>query len=196
MSTIIAQGAEATIYKESNTIIKVRAKKSYRLEELDNKIRRARTRREAKVLEKIKDLHFTPVLYKTNNKDSIEMEYVPGPKVACCLEERDYKDIAKKIGNQIKQLHEMGIIHGDLTTSNMILTSKNEEVFFIDFGLSFFSEKIEDKAVDLHVLGEALYAKHHTIAKEVFQIIIGSYNDKDVLQRLAQVEKRGKNKKK
>jgi Kae1-associated kinase Bud32 len=192
---IIAQGAEATIYQENEFIIKERAKKSYRIDELDTKLRKRRTRREAKVLKKTENLSFTPKLIQTNERDRIEMQHIPGPKIACCLEERDDKAIAVIIGTQIKQLHDLGIIHGDLTTSNMILTNKNNEVFFIDFGLSFFSEKAEDKAVDLHVLSEALEAKHHSVAKEVFKIIKETYNDKEVIKRLEQVERRGKNKK-
>jgi Kae1-associated kinase Bud32 len=191
----IAQGAEATIYQKDNIVIKERPRKSYRSSIIDNKLRGSRTRREAKVLEKTHSLQFTPKLIKTNKKDTIEMEFIPGQKVACCLEERKYETIAKTIGKQIKALHTLGIIHGDLTTSNMILTNKNVDIFFIDFGLSFFSQKIEDKAVDLHVLSEALNAKHHTIANEVFTIIKDAYSDKDVLSRLEQVEMRGRNKK-
>ena len=188
---LIAQGAEAELYKNNNKIIKNRVQKSYRIKELDSSLRKSRTKREAKILQK--QFNFTPKLLKTNTT-SLEIEYIKGPKLACCLEKRDYKKIAKIIAKQIKALHKKDIIHGDLTTSNMILTEKNNKVIFIDFGLSFFSKKIEDKAVDLHLLEQALESKHHTISKEVFTIIKKTYNDEEVLNRLKQVEKRGKNK--
>jgi Kae1-associated kinase Bud32 len=92
----------------------------------------------------------------------------------------------------------MGIIHGDLTTSNMIL---NSEVFFIDFGLSFFSEKVEDKAVDLHLLRQALESKHYKVWEECFTAVRQGYegtaNDAElVLKRLEVVESRGRYKRK
>ncbi len=68
--------------------------------------------------------------------------------------------IFKEIGNLIGKMHNQNIIHGDLTTSNMIVNSNEKKIYFIDFGLSFFSEKIEDKAVDLHLLKRALESKH------------------------------------
>ena len=91
-------------------------------------------------------------------------------------------------------MHNNNIIHGDLTTSNMIL---NKEVFFIDFGLSFFSEKIEDKAVDLHLLKEALESKHSNIWERSYKAALDSYfkkavDGRQVLERIKIVEKRGR----
>ncbi|PIN79900.1 Kae1-associated kinase Bud32 [Candidatus Woesearchaeota archaeon CG10_big_fil_rev_8_21_14_0_10_34_8] len=189
----IAQGAEATLYLDKNKVIKKRLKKSYRIKELDDRLRTSRTKREAKVLIKIHNLNFTPKLLSIDETD-LEIEHIEGAKLACCLEQRDYKKIGAIIGKQVRLLHDNGIIHGDLTTSNMILTNKNKEVYFIDFGLSFFSEKIEDKAVDLHLLEEALESKHHTISKIVFNEVKKKYDDSIVLNRLEQVESRGRNK--
>ena len=91
-------------------------------------------------------------------------------------------------------LHNSAIIHGDLTTSNMIL---NKEIYLIDFGLSFFSEKSEDKAVDLHLLKEALESKHYKIWEDAFKIVLEAYRKEakrasETLKRLEQVEKRGR----
>ena len=90
----------------------------------------------------------------------------------------------------------MSIIHGDLTTSNMIL---EKEIKFIDFGLSFFSTKDEDKAVDLHLFRQALESRHHTMWEKCFEAALkgyrlGNVDYSSVLTRLEKVESRGRNK--
>ena len=123
------------------------------------------------------------------------MELVQGNKLRDVL----YKDplnLGREIGNKVGILHSNDIIHGDLTTSNMIL---DNEIKFIDFGLSFFSAKEEDKAVDLHLLRQALESKHHSKWEEIFQEAIKGYKEtnpdhKIVLNRLKSVEKRGRHK--
>jgi Kae1-associated kinase Bud32 len=91
------------------------------------------------------------------------------------------------------------IIHDDLTTSNMIVVSG--KVHIIDFGLSFFSERVEDKAVDIHLLRQALESKHQEIWKEAYDAFIDSYKKNypeypKVLERLDVVEMRGRYKQK
>lgn len=193
---LIMHGAEAKIYLDttvnSKSIIKkIRVKKNYRIKELDESIRKQRTNREAKILKKLSNIGFTPQLLKTNNIDSLEMSYINGKKLSQYLEILDYISISNEIGKKIKQLHDLEIIHGDLTTSNMIFANA---VYIIDFGLSFTSSKTEDKAVDLHLLKEALESRHHTIAKKCFNEVLNSYNDPLVEHRLKLVESRGRNK--
>jgi len=191
----IGRGAEAVIYLNGN-IIKDRVKKSYRIKEIDEKLRKYRTRREAKILEKLKEIDFPcPGLIKKDDKNMVvEMGFVKGELIKDILEGRDYKKLCSEIGEKVAILHNNGIIHGDLTTSNMIL---NKEIFFIDFGLSFFSEKTEDKAVDLHLLREALESKHYRIWGEAFKAVIKGYNKKsdnpkEVFKRFEKVEMRGR----
>jgi len=188
---LIARGAEAELYLDKDKVVKDRIKKDYRLDIIDQKLRKSRTKKEAKILGKLTDLDFTPKVLKTDNKSIIEMEYIKGEKVRDVLENVDYKELSKEIAKKIKLLHDNGIVHGDLTTSNMIFNSK---LYFIDFGLSFHSTKVEDKAVDLHLLRQALESKHHTVWEECFEIIKKEYNDDEVLKRLDVVEKRGRNK--
>jgi len=194
MEKIIQQGAEAKIILDKDKIIKKRIKKSYRLPELDEKIRKLRTRGEAKLLKKASDLIPIPSGIKENEKTKqIEMEFINGNKLSESLDEfplDKQKQFLQEIGKSVAKLHDSDIIHGDLTTSNMIL--KNGEIFFIDFGLGFHSPKLEDKAVDIHVLKQALEAKHFTHWKELFKAFEKSYNKKDVLERLKAVEKRGR----
>ncbi|MBU4493256.1 MAG: Kae1-associated serine/threonine protein kinase, partial [Nanoarchaeota archaeon] len=102
--------------------------------------------------------------------------------------------LCKELGKKIAILHNNNIIHGDLTTSNMIL---NNEIYFIDFGLSFFSDKTEDKAVDIHLLRQALESKHHEIFKNAFKAVLSGYKIKNpdyniIIKRLEKVEARGR----
>ena len=193
MDKLIAQGAEAKLYEDDNSIIKHRVKKGYRIKEIDDMLRGFRTRREAKVLEKLKEIGFSsPKLIKSDGSEKLVIEKIKGDLVKDILS----KKLCKEIGEKIAVLHSNNIIHGDLTTSNMLY---NGEVYFIDFGLSFFSHKIEDKAVDLHLLKEGLKAKHNKIWEECFSLIIKEYvkkNGKEVLKRLELVEKRGRYKQK
>lgn len=196
MKKLLSIGAEARVSLEKTRqgprVIKERLPKGYRIPEIDSRLRAARTKRETKVLEKLAESGFVPKVLFSDNEQIMETEYIAGEKVATCLEKTDYKQIGKELGQKIKQIHERRIIHGDLTTSNFILA--NREIIILDFGLSFFSAKEEDKAVDLHVLEEALESKHHTISAAVFTAVKEGYADTLVLKRLEQVEKRGRNK--
>lgn len=196
---IIGTGAEATIYKNKEEVIKSRLEKSYRLKEIDEKLRKFRTRREAKVLSRLNEMGFpSPKLLDfCDQRMTINMEFVKGAKLRDVLHE-NHLELSKELGKKIGLLHANDIIHGDLTTSNMIL---DNELKFIDFGLSFFSNKTEDKAVDLHLLRQALESKHHEIWQECFEKAIEGYSEEnpqalEVLQRLRQVEERGRNKNK
>lgn len=194
----ISRGAEAVIFKDKD-IVKERIPKAYRLKQIDEKLRKARTRREAKILNKLQEMRFpAPTLVDTDELSVIEMDFIKGPKIRDALDSRNHKKLCAEIGKKIAILHNAGIIHGDLTTSNMILA---EEVYFIDFGLSFFSDKVEDKAVDLHLLKQALESKHYKIWESCFKSAIAAYkkhadNSKEILARLEIVELRGRYKKK
>jgi Kae1-associated kinase Bud32 len=197
MPTIIDSGAEAVISKENEVIIKERIRKGYRLPEIDEKLRKFRTRREAKVLEKLEEIKFPApkLLSMCDSAMQIRMEMVNGNKIRDILY-REPVALSEEIGRKIGVLHSNDIIHGDLTTSNMIL---EHEIKFIDFGLSFFSSKEEDKAVDLHLLRQALESKHHEIWETCFEAAIRGYkktypNHEVVLKRFSQVEARGRNK--
>ncbi len=195
---IIQQGAEAIIYKINNKVVKDRVPKHYRHPELDKKIIRHRVKSEAKIIEKLKNIINVPkILADPGAGRMIHMQYISGKKLSEHLESLDYKTISKQIGETLTKLHNQDIIHGDLTTSNMIL--KSDKLYLIDFGLGFHSHKIEDKAVDLHLLKQALEAKHYKIADKCFQIIIKNYkpdNYKLIIERIPIIESRGRYKKK
>lgn len=197
---LIAQGAEAKIFKDNQTIIKQRFQKNYRVSELDTTLRKSRTRREAKVLQKLQDLNFpSPSLLSVSDQDmTITMQLINAPQVKNILTSSNATNIAHQMGTLIAKLHKNNIIHGDLTTSNMLL--KNKKVHFIDFGLSHFSNTLEDKAVDLYLLQRALHATHPH-QPTLFKKTIAFYKKHEpaamhVLERLKAVQKRGRNKNK
>ena len=188
----IQKGAEAVIYLDNNKVIKDRVKKSYRISVLDEKLRKRRTKSEAKIFYKLFGVVPVPKVF-SSDKFSIVMEFIKGVKLSEGLEVLNYKVVCKKIGENLTKIHDSDIIHGDLTTSNMIF--KRGQVFFIDFGLGFHSKKIEDKAVDLHLLKQALDAKHFKVADDCFRIILNNYNPVDkklILERITAINRRGR----
>jgi TP53 regulating kinase and related kinases len=192
----IASGAEAIIQKSGGNITKNRISKSYRFPELDEKLRKLRTRSETRLLLKAAKLVPTPkVLASSEKTKKIQMQFISGKKLSEHLDKLpNYKIICKQIGRSLAKLHDADIIHGDLTTSNLII--KDNKVFFIDFGLGFHSHRIEDKAVDLHLIRQALEAKHPKIYKQAFHSIIQGYKSSSAssltLKQLEKVEKRGR----
>ena len=188
----IAQGAEATIFQNNNSIIKNRFEKKYRHPLLDKKLRSTRTRHEAKILKKLEELGIAAPKIKKVEESIIEMEKVDGEIVRNVLNSK----IAAEMGKTIAELHKNNIIHDDLTTSNMIW---NDKLVLIDFGLSFISLKAEDKAVDIHVMEESLQGTHPIMYNQIYSKIIAAYKKNykgasEVLQRLETVRKRGRNK--
>jgi TP53 regulating kinase-like protein len=68
-------------------------------------------------------------------------------------------------------------------------------LFIIDFGLSFHSQRLEDKAVDLHLIKQALEAKHFQNHEGLFKEFLKNYKPKDyknILEQLKKVEARGR----
>lgn len=197
---LISQGAEAHLYLEGNTVLKRRVSKSYRISELDHKLRLQRTRSEGKLLQKAVGL--TPKLLSVDEKQmTLTLEYLEGPLLKTVLDTLSDKErhrLLIALGKQISQLHQQHIIHGDLTTSNIIV--HNNTPYLIDFGLGYISLKPEDKAVDLHLLKHALLSKHFSVSEIAFVSVLEGYatypEHRTVLQRLEKVEKRGRYKQK
>ena len=196
--TIIGQGAEAIVVRKGKTVLKERIAKTYRHPTLDLTLRKSRTRREATILEKLAKLDFPSVrLIAMDDKSmTLTLEHVAGKKVRDVLTLKNLK-LCREIGEDVGILHSHNIIHGDLTTSNMMLADK---IILIDFGLSFVSHKPEDKAVDLHLLKHALESAHHALYEAALKEVILGYKKgnpswNEVFTRLETVEKRGRNKK-
>ena len=198
MEKIVYRGAEAILYEDSGRLVKERISKGYRSKEIDDKIRKLRTRGEVRLLERASNLINVPKVFTSSDKDmKIIMEKIEGDLLRDCLDKFDKNKLDKVcnlIGGEIRKLHDRGIIHGDLTTSNIFLVE--DKLYFIDFGLGFISDQVEHKAVDLHLLKQALESKHHTHFEESFKAILSGYNpNKEFINRLSKVEGRGRYKK-
>ena len=204
MKKLIQQGAEAEIILKGNEIIKSRVPKSYRIKEIDEKLRKSRTKSETKLLIKASKIIDVPVPEETKEKFEIILPFIRGKKLSDALDSFNLgkqREICRKIGEEIAKLHKEKIIHGDLTTSNMILVENGKEnfkIFFIDFGLGYNNGKYENKAVDIHLLKQALEAKHFKNWEILFEEFIRGYSSinkteaEKVLERLKLVEKRGR----
>ncbi|PIN77384.1 Kae1-associated kinase Bud32 [Candidatus Woesearchaeota archaeon CG10_big_fil_rev_8_21_14_0_10_34_12] len=203
---ILYQGAEAIISLDNNIVKKHRLKKPYRISEIDEKLRKLRTKSEAKLLEKLKGRINVPKIIEINDKNNeVIMEFIKGKKLSEHLDSfslKQQEEICRTIGEETGKFHDLDIIHGDLTTSNMILADGSEEsnedckIVFIDFGLGFHSQRKEDKAVDLHLLKQALEAKHFQNWEKLFNSVLQGYkkskNSKAVISQLKIVESRGR----
>ncbi|MGZ7047111.1 MAG: bifunctional N(6)-L-threonylcarbamoyladenine synthase/serine/threonine protein kinase [Methanobacterium sp.] len=200
---IAEKGAEANIYSGKwlthDVLIKERIPKSYRIPEIDIRLRKERTKKEAKLLGEAKSCGVkTPLIYdidKQNN--SISLEKIHGKIIKEVFEDakiKEIKDISGKIGENIANLHNCGIIHGDLTTSNLIL--KDKKIVFIDFGLGKNSDLVEDKGVDLLVFKKAITGIHYKIADICFNEILKGYekadNYSEIIEKVEEIEGRGR----
>ncbi len=190
---IISRAAEAVITKEGGETVKTRVKKGYRISELDDAIRRKRTRMEARLISEARRSGIKTPSVAGHDEFSIRMKYIQGKKVRDCMNAKNCDELAFRMADSLAKLHNAGIIHGDPTTSNMIV--KDREVYTIDFGLGFRSERAEDKATDLYLLHEAIESVHCEILDRAWKTILKVYRKKSkdsasVFRSLKRIEKR------
>jgi TP53 regulating kinase-like protein len=204
---LIKKGAEASLYLEEwhsrKVIMKRRLPKKYRIPELDLMIRSQRTIHEPHIIHNAKEAGVpTPTIFLVDLADAnIVMEFVEGKQVKEVLDNMSKEErlsLCSLIGKLIGRLHKNGIIHGDLTTSNMILTPYGK-VVFVDFGLSERSVELEPKGVDLHLMKRTLHSTHYKHAKESYKAVMEGYAEsvgteeaKKVTAKIREIEKRGR----
>ncbi|WP_048148903.1 Kae1-associated kinase Bud32 [Palaeococcus ferrophilus] len=212
---LIKQGAEAKIYLgdfeeyfEANllpgerVVVKHRIPKRYRIGEIDLKLRKERTVREARVLHRAKAFGVNcPHVYEVNVKDMIiVMEFIEGNRLKEHLESvpmGERVELCREIGRQVAKLHNAGIVHGDLTTSNMIL--REGKVYLIDFGLADFDPTLEARGVDLHLLRRAMESTHYRWFEKGFEAVLEGYAEvlgedarREIEEKLEEIESRGR----
>ncbi len=195
---IISIGAEAKIIKNGDLIIKERIKKSYRNEFIDNYLRKFRTRREAKLLYEAKKAGVPVPFIIDLDDDRIVMSYIDGDRLRDIVDRLDKEKrtkIFEEIGRFVARLHLSGIVHGDLTTSNILI--KDDKIFFIDFGLGDFTKDIEDIAVDLLLFKKCIRTSHYKYEEEILNAFFKGYceeykNCEEVIKRMNEIEKRGR----
>jgi len=204
---LIKKGAEANLYLEEwhdrKVIMKRRLSKKYRIPQLDGEIRSQRTVHEPQLIHRAKEAGVpTPTIFMIDAAEAtIIMEFVEGKQVKQILDSLSSEErlrLCRYIGELIGRLHDCGIIHGDLTTSNMILTLQGK-VVFVDFGLSERSTELEARGVDLHLMKSAFQSTHYKYAKECFEAVMKGYAEvlgddvaKNVLEKIREIERRGR----
>jgi len=203
---ILAKGAEADIILDDDwngmrVLIKRRGVKKYRHPEIDEQIRKIRTVHEAELIHRAREGGVpTPLIYQVDpNGAEIVMEYIEGYKVKDIvhkISEEDNWSLFKIIGREAGALHKAGIIHGDLTTSNMI--KSGDRVIIIDFGLGEISKEIEKRGVDINLMHRMLSSTHYDLQEllqdafdEGYKEVLGLESE-EVLQRVEDIRKRGR----
>ena len=203
MSVLLKRGAEAELRKTEflgrAAVEKVRVPKAYRLGALDEDLRRSRIRTEAKLMAEARSAGVSvPILYDIDLfENKIVMEFIDGPTAKEVLEAGGDRAIrvARQVGEIVGRLHRAGIVHGDLTTSNMIF--RDGRVVMIDFSLGGKDDGTEARGVDLHLLREALTSAHQratTYYREVlrgYRKVMGKAADA-VIAKVKEIESRGR----
>tara|TARA_B100000959_G_C14934757_1_gene605239 strand:- start:37 stop:645 length:609 start_codon:yes stop_codon:yes gene_type:complete len=194
---MIFRGAEAVVEKiewqGSSAISKVRNKRSYRHPDLEKRLVTERLRSESRVIERLlSEGVLVPALYEVNiEKSQIIMEFIEGVTLEKGLRTDKYHDYLVSSAEVLSQIHSSGIVHGDPTTSNFIIS---EDFYAIDFGLSTFNDDAESRASDLRVFLESLEAHHSEISgREIFLEAYSNWeSSKEVLEALEVLELRGR----
>jgi len=204
---LLKKGAEASLYLADwhgrCVIIKTRLPKAYRPAALDLSIRRYRTVHEPQLMHEAKRAGVpTPTIFMVDVENStIVMEYVESRQVKQLLDglsEPQRRKLCIKIGESVAKLHRNGLVHGDLTTSNMLLDASGR-LFLVDFGLGDKTVELEAQGVDLHLLRRALQSTHFQFAESCFAYVLKGYADiagaevaEAVLMKTREIEKRGR----
>ena len=205
--TLLKKGAEASLFLASwhgrRVIVKARFPKKYRPAELDAKIRSYRTAHEPQLMHEAKLAGVpTPTIFLVDMKNTaITMEFVEGKQVKQVLADvsrKERQELCVKIGGLIGKLHRHGVIHGDLTTSNMILNAEGK-IFLVDFGLGEKNKELEARGVDLHLMKRALQSTHYRFAEECFKHVLKGYSAvlgreeaEKVFGKIHEIERRGR----
>lgn len=212
---VLRKGAEAILVKGEwlgrEALFKVRTRKAYRIPQIDDKIRAERTVTEARILASLLDAGIpVPGLLDVHLKDAtIVMELVRGARLKDVVAPLRGKlaRIFARIGAAVARMHGLDIIHGDITTSNIIyesaLDSDDIAFRFIDFGLARHTSSVEDKSVDIHLFKRVITSTHAGDFERLFPPFMDGYKAhleqhgrsgdfKKIERRLEQIETRGR----
>ncbi|CAN9512134.1 unnamed protein product [Ophioblennius macclurei] len=207
---LMKQGAEARLYRVQflgkPAVVKERFPKRYRHALLDEKLRQKRTVQEVRSVLRCRRAGIsTPVIYFVDyTSHRVFMEDIVGSSTArdyiASCQDSELERLAERVGKILAKMHDEDVIHGDLTTSNMLLRhgaeDTEDELLLIDFGLSYISSLPEDKGVDLYVLEKAFLSTHPN-TEELFKKLLQSYTASSkrsaaVIKKLDEVRLRGR----
>lgn len=202
----IAKGAEADLILDPDwngrkALLKRRGVKKYRHPQIDRDIRRYRTLHEADIIHRAKEAGVpTPLIYQLDpDSSTIVMEYIEGTKVRDAvpmLTLGENRALFRLIGEESGRLHKASLIHGDLTTSNMI--KDGDRVIFIDFGLGEVSKEVEKRGVDFNLMVRMLASTHYTIMEPLLESFKEGYRKamgaeaEEVFKRANKIRRRGR----
>ncbi len=144
----------------------------------------------------------TPLIFMVNVPEaSITMLYIEGQQIKQLLNVASAdrrRELCVTIGELIAKLHKQGLIHGDLTTSNMILSPQGR-IYFVDFGLGEKNSEVEAQGVDLHLLKRALQSTHYKFWEQCFKNVLSGYSNtlgveaaEKVYEKIREIERRGR----
>jgi TP53 regulating kinase-like protein len=203
---LLYKGAEADVilgeWQGVRAVFKIRKPLTYRLKVLDDAIRRQRTVREAEMVHLAKSAGVpSPFLYNVDVPAStIVMEFVEGDRVkdlVSSLSPGELDRIFFEFGQAAARLHRSGIMHGDLTTANVV--RRDGKLVFLDFGLSVRTTRLEDHAVDLRLIKETLVGAHSEASAGALEAlnrgyasVVGQVRSKAVFKQLQNIERRGR----
>jgi Kae1-associated kinase Bud32 len=168
----ISRGAEAALRKVDwwgfPALLKERDTKAYRPKALDDRLRRERTRNEARLLVDARRLGVrTPLLYDIDlPRHRLILEELPGPTLRQLLEDpalphESLVTAVRAFGRALGRLHAGGVAHGDLTSSNVLFPDGPEGApAFLDLSMGTRSPGVEELGIDLHLVEEDLKALH------------------------------------
>jgi N6-L-threonylcarbamoyladenine synthase/protein kinase Bud32 len=187
------QGAEATVTFEDDTVVKRRAVREYRHPGLDERLRRQRTRQEARLTSDARRAGVpTPVIRDIDVQEAtLVFEFVGDTD----LRDAMTTERIERVAQYLATIHDEGFVHGDPTTRNVrVATDDEDQLFLIDFGLGYYSQDAEDHAMDLHVLAQSL-AGTSDDAEELIDAAKAAYasvGSADVIDQLRAIEGRGR----
>ena len=187
---LIRKGAEgdlfSTTWNGQGAILKSRKKKDYRNSSLDYRLRKQRTIRESQIISEVKGFGIlVPLIHFVDVKNcDIIMQKIDGI-LARDLSNTKLVNACKKIGRLVGIMHKNGITHGDLTTSNFIISKEN--TFIIDFGLANRTLKPDDHAVDLRLFKEILNSAHANIVEKAWSNFLSGYKSSVGKERFAKI---------
>ena len=200
---LLKRGAEAELRRTEwhgrPAVEKVRLPKAYRHERLDDEIRKARIRMEARLMSEARKLGISiPIIYDVDLRGRrLVMEYVDGPQVKEVLQKRlaDPRVVARAIGRLAGTLHANGIVHGDLTTSNMLW--RDGRIHVIDFSMGEKTSSLEAQGVDLRLLKEAWTSAHFDLQEMFESEVLAAYREAHAgadatIAKLGEIEERGR----
>ncbi len=206
MTEQLTLGAESIIFRLEQWgrefILKHRPPKPYLLKKIDDLLRLSRTSRECKMLTVARSLGVpTPsVLWIDRKQHTLVMDLIDGKQLkqlVGVVSEGELRELCEEFGRLIGLLHKGGVVHGDPTTSNVIV-DKQSKLWLIDFGLAEMNATVEMKGVDIHLMRRAFETTHWDHEEIILESALVGYRRtmrkeaEEVLSRASEIRTRGR----